>query len=172
MKKSRWLVLGVLVLFVGQGCSFLFSQKRSFNLGEEVVSSLQIEDCKQKVIKEPSAENFLNLARVCYREERYGEAILAYKRVLEIDPTHVVAYYQLGRIYQWREDYNRAIKRYKKAVRYFPCGILYISLAECYTLKGEHKEALRYLRKYLAIEKEGIISLKKSPLFQNLVKEL
>ncbi|MBC2717973.1 MAG: tetratricopeptide repeat protein [Desulfobacteraceae bacterium] len=52
---------------------------------------------------------------------RYENAIIEYKKSLEIYPQSLPEYYSIGNIYRHKyENYSEAIKVYKKGLKYFP----------------------------------------------------
>lgn len=51
-----------------------------------------------------------------YESGQYEQAIAAYKKVIELDPTHQAAYANLGVVYYQQQQFDLAISQYKKAL--------------------------------------------------------
>jgi tetratricopeptide (TPR) repeat protein len=72
-----------------------------------------------------------------------GEAIAAYKNVLQIDPLHAAAYINLGTLYYNRQDYARAESHYRKAVEVDPrYALAYFDLGNVLDETGRVEEAI------------------------------
>ncbi|MGZ4811561.1 MAG: tetratricopeptide repeat protein [Terriglobales bacterium] len=73
-----------------------------------------------------------------------GEAIAAYRKVLELDPDHAAAYINLGTLYYNRQDYAKAESHYRKAVaadsRY---ALAYFDLGNVLDETGRVTEAIK-----------------------------
>jgi Flp pilus assembly protein TadD len=88
------------------------------------------------------------------------KAIQAYQKVLEIDPTYVEAYNNLGILYQEMGDFEKARKAYQMAVDINPhyekalnnLGILYY-------LQGRYEESMGALQRALEVNPNNVESL-------------
>jgi tetratricopeptide (TPR) repeat protein len=73
-----------------------------------------------------------------------SEAILAYKKVLELDPDHAAAYINLGTLYYNRQDYTKAEAHYRKAVEVDPrYALAYFDLGNVLDETGRVAEAVK-----------------------------
>jgi Tfp pilus assembly protein PilF len=94
-----------------------------------------------------------------YNQREFSKSIQAYQKVIELDPTYIEAYNNLGIIYQERGDSNNAFEAYQKSVEINPryekghnnLGILLF-------LEGRNEEALDAFQKALAINSYNIES--------------
>jgi Tfp pilus assembly protein PilF len=94
-----------------------------------------------------------------YNQREFLKAIQSYQKVIELDPTYIEAYNNLGIIYQEIGDFDRAFRAYQKSIEINPqyekghnnLGILFY-------LKGRNKEALEAFQKALAINSNNIES--------------
>lgn len=87
----------------------------------------------------PSAEDCYNKGLALFRELNYSEAINSYKMAIELDPTYVQAYLDMGDIYYNQEKYEEAIVNYDTVVKLEPANTY------AYYSKGS---ALHFLFKY------------------------
>jgi tetratricopeptide (TPR) repeat protein len=72
------------------------------------------------------------------------EAILSYKRCLELDPMHAAAQINLGTLYYNRHDYAQAERCYRKAVEVDPkYALAYFDLGNVLDETGRVAEAIR-----------------------------
>jgi Tfp pilus assembly protein PilF len=100
-----------------------------------------------------------NLGVQLYSQREFLKAIQAYRKVIELDPTYIEAYNNLGIIYQEIGDLDRAFEAFQKAIEINPqyekghnnLGILLY-------LKGRNEEALEAFQKALAINANNIES--------------
>jgi tetratricopeptide (TPR) repeat protein len=72
------------------------------------------------------------------------EAVLAYEKVLEIDPTHAAAHINLGTLYYNRQDHAKAEKHYRLAIEADPrYALAYFDLGNVLDETGRVKEAIQ-----------------------------
>lgn len=64
-----------------------------------------------------SADKHTSLAEIFVRQEKWVEAVSAYQRVLDLDPSNFSAHYALGSIYEILGENSRAIDELLKAHR-------------------------------------------------------
>jgi tetratricopeptide (TPR) repeat protein len=103
--------------------------------------------------------NHFNSGVHFYTQRELSKAIQAYQKVIELDPTYVEAYNNLGIIYQMVGDVDRAFRAYQKATEINPryekghnnLGILLF-------LNGRYEEAVEAFQKALAINSNNIES--------------
>lgn len=106
------------------------------------------------VARYPQDKHLLYRAAIWYRNQRQaGRAIASYERLLQIDPKFAEALNQLGYIYAFQEDFDKAIATMKKYVVLLPGEPNpEDSLAEILRMAGRYKEALVHYHRALAIE--------------------
>jgi Tfp pilus assembly protein PilF len=103
--------------------------------------------------------NHFNSGVAFYKQKEFSKAIQAYQKVIELDPTYVEAYNNLGIIYQATGDAKSALGAYQKATGINPryekghnnLGLLFL-------LEGRYEEALEVFQKALAINPNHIES--------------
>ena len=73
-----------------------------------------------------------------------AEAIAAYHKVLEIEPTHAAAHINLGTLYYNRQDFGLAEKHYRQAIEADPrYALAYFDLGNVLDETGRVKEAIQ-----------------------------
>ena len=103
--------------------------------------------------------NHFNSGVHFYNQREFSKAIQAYQKVIELDPTYVEAYNNLGIIYQMVGDVDRAFGAYQKATEMNPRYEKgYNNLGILLLLKGRYDEALEAFKKALAINSSNIES--------------
>ncbi|OGP95640.1 MAG: hypothetical protein A2157_09205 [Deltaproteobacteria bacterium RBG_16_47_11] len=113
-----------------------------------------------------------------YNQKEFSKAIQAYQKVIELDPTYVEAYNNLGIIYQTLGDTKNAFGAYQKATEINPRYEKgYNNLGLLFLLEGRYEEALEVFRKALAINANHIeshinlgILLKKKGQWENAIE--
>ena len=94
-----------------------------------------------------------------YNQKEFSKAIQAYQKVIELDPTYVEAYNNLGIIYQMIGDVERAFESYQKSTKINPRYEKgYNNLGILLLLKGRNEEALEAFQKALAVNPNNIES--------------
>jgi tetratricopeptide (TPR) repeat protein len=80
------------------------------------------------------------------------EAILAYKKCLDLDPTHAAAYINLGTLCYNRHDYVLAERYYRKAVEVDPrYALAYFDLGNVLDETGRLPEAIKSYEAAIAL---------------------
>ncbi len=103
--------------------------------------------------------NHFNSGVTFYRQKELAKAIQAYQKVIELDPTYVEAYNNLGIIYQAIGDVDKAFGAYQKATEINPrYQKAYNNLGILLLLEGRYEEALETFQKALAINPNNIES--------------
>ncbi len=93
----------------------------------------------------------LNLASVLFRLEQYGEAIAAYRRLLQQDPENLSAWLYLADAYVRTKDYVGALRALEKARRLDPEDIsLIYQAAEIHSAMKEYDKAIQMVRQAFA----------------------
>ncbi len=95
-----------------------------------------------------------------YQQKEINKAIQAYERVIELDPSYVEAYNNLGMIYQEMGDFESAMQSYQKAVQIDPKYVKgFNNIGILLHLKGEDEKAIEAFHKALATSPTHIESL-------------
>jgi len=103
--------------------------------------------------------NHFNSGVTFYNQKEFSKAIQAYQKVIELDPTYVEAYNNLGIIYQTLGDAKSAFGAYQKSTEINPRYEKgYNNLGLLFLLEGRYEEALEAFQKALAINSNHIES--------------
>ena len=95
-------------------------------------------------ITETAAEFFARGVALEEDPSSYHDAILAYKRVVEMEPSHAAAHINLGTLYYNLQDYKLAESYYRRAVEADPrYALAYFDLANVLDETGRLEEAIR-----------------------------
>src|SRR4030042_2298143 len=82
-------------------------------------SQKEVPSLSKKNESENTLLMYFNLGVDFYRQREISKAIQAYQKVIELDPTYVEAYNNLGIIYQDIGDFDKALEAYQKAIEYY-----------------------------------------------------
>jgi Flp pilus assembly protein TadD len=94
-----------------------------------------------------------------FNQKEFTKAIQTYQKVIELDPTYVEAYNNLGITYQTMGDMDKAFKAYEKAIEIDPRYEKgYNNLGILLFLKDHYDEALEAFQKALVINSNNIES--------------
>lgn len=86
----------------------------------------------------------------------YEEAKEPYTKCIENDPNFAECYEELGNVYLWTDDEQKALDNYTKAIEHDPAEIPYYStLADLYIRLGYMKEAEQVLKEAKTFAKPG-----------------
>jgi Tfp pilus assembly protein PilF len=103
--------------------------------------------------------NHFNSGVTFYNQKEFSKAVQAYQKVIELDPTYVEAYNNLGIIYQMMGDVDRAFGVFQKSTEINPRYEKgYNNLGILLFLKGRYEEAVEVFQKALAINSNNIES--------------
>lgn len=120
-----------------------------FNAGQRVIESAKIHPMRTA---ETASEFF---ARGVALEEDPGaqaEAIEAYNKCVELDPTHAAAYINLGTLYYNRQDYLLAERYYRKAIEVDPrYALAYFDLGNVLDETGRLEDAVHAYKSAIAL---------------------
>jgi len=95
-------------------------------------------------ITETAAEFFARGVALEEDPASYKDAIVAYKRVIEMEPQHAAAHINLGTLYYNLQDYKSAEAYYRKAIEADPrYALAYFDLANVLDETGRLQEAIR-----------------------------
>jgi tetratricopeptide (TPR) repeat protein len=128
--------------------------------GEAPLKSIGVEQegGKDRTLTSDVLDHF-NSGVTFYNQKEFSKAIQAYQRVIELDPTYVEAYNNLGIIYQMVGDMDRAFGAYQKSTEINPRYEKgYNNLGILLFLKGRYEEAVEAFQKTLAINSNNIES--------------
>ena len=107
----------------------------------------------------PTLANYNNLGTTYTLLGLYDEAMLNFKKVLEINPRSATAYYNLGHIYIKRKDYEEGINFYQKAVEQKPDYLeAYYNLGITYEALNKPLKATEYYQKALALDPQNMLA--------------
>ena len=107
----------------------------------------------------PTLAGYNNLATTYTLLGLYDEAMLNFKKVLEINPRSATAYYNLGHIYIKRKDYEEGINFYQKAVEQKPDYLeAYYNLGITYEALNKPLKATVYYQKALALDPQNMLA--------------
>jgi tetratricopeptide (TPR) repeat protein len=82
----------------------------------------------------------------------YDNAILKFKKAIEIDPNFAFSWDNLGVCYRKSDQYEEAINAYKRSLEINPEGRMpLMNIAVTYNLKKEFDEAIVYYSKFISI---------------------
>lgn len=87
-----------------------------------VNESLKLDDrnMETKVLANVIAQQYYTSAHTKFKARRYNEAIAAYKQVLELKPTSLLSWIELGESYKQLGLYAEARSSWKEGIKYFP----------------------------------------------------
>jgi non-specific serine/threonine protein kinase len=111
-------------------------------------------------------QTYYHLGRALLLQQRYPEAIAAFERAQEVDPTNTVAQLGLGQTYLAQGDYDKALTAMLKGLR--PVGINYFWLSAAYAARGDKDKALATLQKAFDAGFHDFAALDASPYFSSL----
>lgn len=90
------------------------------------------------------AASWSRLGDVYQALKRLQEAIVAYERVIELNPADALPWYNLGNIYRAQKRYGNVIDAYRRAIELDPTNARpYFNLGLTYEEQGEYEAALR-----------------------------
>jgi TolB-like protein/Tfp pilus assembly protein PilF/predicted Ser/Thr protein kinase len=82
---------------------------------------------------------------------RFDEGIAEIKKSLEIDPLVLVVNSNLGRVYTYRREYDRALQQYRRTLEIEPSfGHAHLRMFESYELEGMYEKAVEESRSIVA----------------------
>lgn len=135
-------------------------KKIETHLIENCEALKQISFSENKEFKHSTSQNVL--AQLAYDdgmdsmdESNFGNAILKFKKAIEIDPKFAFAWDNLGISYRKTNQYEEAITAYKKSLEINPKGRMpLMNIAVTYNLKKEYDAAIQYYNKFISIYKD------------------
>jgi tetratricopeptide (TPR) repeat protein len=92
------------------------------------------------------------LGNVCLNQERYEEAIAAYRQAIELDPKYAYPWNGLGIVYHRQGRYEEAIATYRQAIELDPKDALpWNGLGIVYSNQDRHEEAIAAYRQAIEL---------------------
>jgi len=117
---------------------------RALQAGEETEMSVLLSD--QMLRQQPGDLGVLEMAAYAHAAEGNTDVALGlYKRILEDDPEHLLALEGIGYIYQWREEWIKAIPYYLELLKFDPRAEHYLALARCYAQQDDAGKTVIFL---------------------------
>lgn len=103
-----------------------------------------------------AAQNAYTIAKDLMRDKKYKLAIESLQIALKQDPNFVLALDDIAVCYRQLEDYDNAIKYYKKSLEIYPEGeYALMNIGVVYTLKSDFKTAIDYYEKLIKYQPEN-----------------
>jgi len=100
---------------------------------------------------------FINFAMAddIFHTDYYKKVVKMYKKDIAKNPKDIERYYKLALAYRALEDYDKAIKIYKKIENKKPTAKVYYNLALSYEKSFKYKESAEYILKALKLDKDN-----------------
>lgn len=106
--------------------------------------------------KNEGAQNSYIVAKDLMRDKKYKLAIEGLQLSLNQDPKFVLALDDIAVCYRQLDDYDNAIKYYKKSLEVYPEGeYALMNIGVAYTLKSDYKSAIEYYEKLIKYQPEN-----------------
>jgi tetratricopeptide (TPR) repeat protein len=84
---------------------------------------------------------------------QYEEALTYFQQIIELEPSHAEAHYQMGKIFRITHQFEKAITHYKNAINSKPnYGSAYYGLGLAYLELQKNKEALENFKQAVRIK--------------------
>jgi tetratricopeptide (TPR) repeat protein len=97
-----------------------------------------------------NAQNSYIIAKDFMRDEKYKLAIEALEISLKYDKDFVLAYDDIAVCYRQLNDFDKAIKYYRKSLEIYPEGdFALMNIGVIYTKKSDYKTAIEYYKKLI-----------------------
>ncbi|HRH40400.1 MAG TPA: tetratricopeptide repeat protein [Pyrinomonadaceae bacterium] len=105
-----------------------------------VAPTVSVAKCN-KTTKNAEAEKLCNSGLNLIVQQKLDQAISAFTKAIELDPTYDDAYNHRGDAYNWKKDYDLAIGDLTKAIEINPKRLyLYIHRGSTYFIEGKRYE--------------------------------
>ncbi|MDR4509219.1 MAG: tetratricopeptide repeat protein [Candidatus Brocadiaceae bacterium] len=137
------------------GCGKKETSKDSIPDNGNRTEALTNEQEDKKEIKLPeknSPEEYYNYGVENIKKGRFEEAIAAWEKALEIDPTFDKVFPKLGKAYYTLGEFNKAGEVYRKELEFKPNDpTVYFSLGVVYRMNEQFDDAVRMQQKALTL---------------------
>jgi Flp pilus assembly protein TadD len=132
-------LLGVAALV--SGCA-LFPDSREKAYGELIRKNLEKQESQGLGNKEPTAPNYLDLARELIKNRHYEVALVQLQKALEENQKTPELYHMIGICHRELEDYEKAIESFSRAIRMDEeFSFAYDGLGMTYALMAQKEKA-------------------------------
>ena len=127
------------------------------NKVDDAIYSASGESAIQKSIElhpAPRSSYFYRKAVVALKSKRYKDAVLSFKKAIELDPTLANPHNGLGNTYYEQKEYEKALDSYKKAIELEPDNAsFYTALGNALKDQDQYEDAIASYQK--AIERDS-----------------
>ena len=90
----------------------------------------------------------MNMGINLKRQGRLDEALIHYKRALELDPSNPVIMYNIGILFNIRSEYDEAIQALHKSIEFCTDNShAYLALGDAYERMGNLQQSLQVFQK-------------------------
>ena len=122
-----------------------------------------IQTAKKLLLRYKDSVALLNILGMSNAKiNKYEDAIINYKKAIELSPDNATTFFHLGILYHDLNQYNEAIKSYKKAIAINPTYIDAIfNIAYAYIDLEDNTSAIEYLNKLKNIQHSNLSILLK-----------
>lgn len=105
----------------------------------------------------PKATSYFNLGFVYAESQDWNQAIVAYRKALEVNPRHAKTLYNLANLYKNLGFFQEAVVLYQKTIDVDPKNSdTYVNLGVIYQKLGDNKRANEYYLKSLRIDSKNL----------------
>lgn len=104
----------------------------------------------------PKDTCYIWLGNAYYQDGQYQEAVGAYNKSIELDPSETYAYENIAVAYRELKQYDDAMAASKKAVEVKPTSFAYSTLASIYTAKKQYDDAIAAYKKAVELDPKNI----------------
>jgi tetratricopeptide (TPR) repeat protein len=95
---------------------------------------------------------YFNQAAKFYQQKKYGKAIEAYTKAIELTPTDYSIYNNRGLVFHTMRDYDRAIADFDKSIEISPNSLTYNNRGVAREDRGDIEQAISDYRKALELD--------------------
>ncbi len=99
---------------------------------------------------------YIWLGNAYYQDAQYQEAVGAYKKSIELDPSETYAYENIAAAYRGLKQYDDALTAAKRSIEVKPTGFAYSTLATIYTDKKQYIDAIAAYKKAIELAPKNI----------------
>ncbi|ALS02281.1 hypothetical protein ATZ33_13065 [Enterococcus silesiacus] len=115
------------------------------------LNNIENKEERNKELSESTSDDVLryyNLGNALEKQKKYQEAGEAYRKAIELNPTHATTYYNLGCVLEEQGKYEEAVEAYQKAIELNPdYASAYYKLGNILDKQGKYEEAVEAYKK-------------------------